>query len=87
MDAELEEMNPQQAVFLVQARSDFGVFETMRSIATIHPCHLLHYLQMATEKLGKAHAWKHGPNTTSHRAMVGFLKSLKSRLSLEKRDF
>ncbi len=39
---------------------------------------------MATEKLGKAHAWENGPNTTSHRAMVGFLKSLKSNRAAQK---
>jgi hypothetical protein len=31
---------------------------------------------MATELVGKAHAWKQGPPKNTHRAFVSFLKSL-----------
>ena len=69
-------MNNHQRLFLTQAKSDFMVFERMRSDDALPPCHALHYLQMATELLGKAGTWKHGPNAGTHRAFVGFLRSL-----------
>ena len=69
-------MNGPQRLFLAQARSDFAVFELLRKQATLPPCHALHYLQMATELLGKAHAWGSAPNPGTHRAIVRFLRSL-----------
>jgi hypothetical protein len=69
-------MNEQQRLFLIQSRSDFAVFELLRKDHGVAPCHLLHYLQMTTEMLGKAHSWKTGPNFGSHRAIVGILRSL-----------
>jgi hypothetical protein len=71
-------MNEFQRLFLVQARSDFQVYEWLQKESTFPECHALHYLQMATEKLGKAHAWKTGPNVSSHGGFVGFLNSLSS---------
>ncbi|HUY33433.1 MAG TPA: hypothetical protein VMV69_11850 [Pirellulales bacterium] len=67
-----------QRLFLVQSRSDFAVFKLLRKDQELPPCHALHYLQMATELLGKAHAWRQGPRTRTHRAFVGFLRSLTS---------
>jgi hypothetical protein len=69
-------MNEFQRLFLVQARADFAVLELLRSQPNLPDCHVLHYLQMATELLGKAHAWKNGPRTNTHRAFVAFLRSL-----------
>jgi hypothetical protein len=69
-------MTEYQRLFLVQARSDFVVYELLRGQADLPACHALHYLQMATELLGKAHAWKHGPRPRTHRALVGFVRSL-----------
>jgi hypothetical protein len=69
-------MNEQQRHFLIQSRSDFAVFELLRKQPAVASCHLLHYLQMTTEMLGKAHAWTTGPSFKSHRAIVGFLRSL-----------
>ena len=69
-------MTEYQRLFLAQARTDFDVFETFRKQPGLPACHALHYLQMATELLGKAHAWKHGPSGNTHRAFVGFLRSL-----------
>lgn len=69
-------MNEHQRLFLVQARTDFTVFEMFRKETKFPICHALHYLQMATELLGKAHAWKHGPKKRTHRAFVPFLRSL-----------
>ena len=74
-------MNAQQRLFLVQARSDFYVFQILRDEwrkATIPACHALHYLQMATEKLGRARAWRHGIAITSHAGFRAFLNDLQS---------
>ncbi|MGO9471057.1 MAG: hypothetical protein ACLQVF_43755 [Isosphaeraceae bacterium] len=40
--------------------SDFAVFELLRKHSDLPACHALHYLQMATEMLGKAKACKYG---------------------------
>lgn len=69
-------MREQQRLFLVQARSNFVVFNVFRSQVDVPHCHGLHYLQMATEMLGKALAWKDGPPRRSHRAFVPFLRTL-----------
>lgn len=74
-----------QRLFLVQARSDFQVFEMFRKKTEWPACHALHYLQMATEKLGKAYAWKHGPRTNTHRAFVTFLRALRIDRQAQKR--
>jgi len=71
-------VNEHQRLFLVQARSDFAVFELLRKQPAVASCHPLHYLQIATEMFGKAHAWKTGPSFRTHRAIVGFLRSLSS---------
>jgi hypothetical protein len=65
-----------QRLFLVQARTNFTVFETFRTDPALPACHALHYLQMATEMLGKAHTWRSGRPANTHRAFAGFLKSL-----------
>jgi hypothetical protein len=69
-------MNEHQRLFFVQARTDITVFDLLRRNSGLPACHALHYLQMATELLGKAHAWRHGPRDKTHRAFVGFLRSL-----------
>jgi hypothetical protein len=85
-------MTEYQRLFLVQARTDIAVFELLRRQSDLPACHALHYLQMATELLGKAHAWKHGPRANTHRAFVGFLRSLstnrkaQSQLGFEERN-
>ncbi len=73
-------MTNQQRLFLIQARSDF---EVVKVLTTQHPqlpsCHALHYLQMATELLSKAHQWKYGPpSELSHLGFVSFLRSLRA---------
>ena len=77
-------MTEHQRLFLVQARTDFTVFEKFRKDAGLPSCHALHYLQMATEMLGKAHAWKHGPRANTHRAFVMFLRSLSTNRKAQK---
>jgi len=46
----------QEEAFLAQARSDYLVFERLQEAARsdVSECHVLHYYQMATEKLAKA---------------------------------
>lgn len=68
-------MTEQQRLFLVQARSNMAVFDLLRDAAP-HHSHALHYLQMATELLGKADAWRTGPKERTHRAFVTFLRTL-----------
>lgn len=54
-------MNNHQRLFLVQAKTDFAVFQIYFKKRTEFPAwHALHSLQMATEMFGKANAWKHG---------------------------
>jgi len=85
-------MNESQRLFLVQARADHRVFRVFRADTSLPACHALHYLQMATELLGKAQAWKHGPAVTSHKAFVSFLRGLvtnraaQSRLGYNRRN-
>ena len=47
-------MNDAQELWWRQARSDHALFVRLRRIGA-EECHLLHYLQMATEKLSKAY--------------------------------
>jgi hypothetical protein len=80
-------MNEQQRLFLVQARTDFAVFELFQTLSPLRglpACHSLHYLQMATELLGKARAWRHGRPDKKHRAFVVFLRSLRTNRQAQK---
>ena len=77
-------MTEYQRLFLVQARTDFAVFEWLRARPALPRCHALHYLQMATELLGKARAWKHGCPANTHRALVGFLRGLSTNRKAQK---
>jgi len=77
-------MNEHQRLFLVQARTDFAAFELFRKQTDFPACHALHYLQMATEKFGKAHAWKHGKTGKTHHAFVSFLRSLATNRQAQK---
>jgi hypothetical protein len=71
-------MKEEQRLFLVQAKSAYAVYRLLNADKSLHHCHALHYLQMATELLGKANAWKSGPIRQSHKALVSFLRSLSS---------
>ena len=72
-------MNNEQKLWWKQARSDHALFVQLRG-AGVHECHLLHYLQMATEKVSKAYFWRsgHAP-PKSHTGTVLFLKALLDR--------
>ena len=76
-----------QRLFLVQARSDYRVFELLWKEwkeSSLPACHALHYLQMATEKFGKAKAWKHGFGSKTHLGFRGFLTGLQSNRGAQK---
>jgi hypothetical protein len=72
-------MNDEQRLWWRQAQSDYALFVQLRR-GGIHECHLLHYLQMATEKLSKAYLWRsgHAP-PRSHTGFVRFLRALLDR--------
>ena len=79
-------MNDAQKLWWQQAQSDLAIFLQLRRVGAVgaHECHLLHYLQMATEKLSKAYLWRSGkvpPKT--HTGFVRFLKSLLDRRPAE----
>lgn len=77
-------MKEEQRLFLVQATSAYKVYRLLNADKSLHHCHALHYLQMATELLGKANAWKSGPVRRSHKALVSFLRSLSSNTKAQK---
>jgi hypothetical protein len=52
-------MNSYQKVWWKQAKSDHDAFLLIRRQG-IAQCHLLHYLQMVTEKIAKAYFWRSG---------------------------
>lgn len=73
--------------FLRQAASDFAVHELLSSQAHLPPCHGLHYLQMAVEKLAKSFLC-HGtdcPPRESHAVVVSFIRSCASNRRLRDR--
>ncbi|MGQ9625938.1 MAG: hypothetical protein ACUVV0_03420 [Anaerolineae bacterium] len=63
--------------YLEQARSDWDAFEVICT-SPLPDCHKLHYLQMATEKLGKALLLAGGTDLDvvrgTHRAFTRFLQ-------------
>jgi hypothetical protein len=76
-------MNDAQRLWWEQARSDLTVFKQLRKLGA-PPCHLLHYLQMATEKLSKAYFWRSGsPTPKAHTGFVRFLRALLTRSTKE----
>jgi hypothetical protein len=72
-------MNDAQELWWRQAQSDHTLFVHLRR-AGVHECHVLHYLQMATEKLSKAYLWRsgHAPPKV-HAGFVRFLRALLDR--------
>jgi hypothetical protein len=69
-------MNQYQMLWWEQASSDHAILLLLRRHGVL-PCHQLHYLQMVTEKLGKAYLWRSGvAPSKSHAGFVKFLRSL-----------
>lgn len=72
-------MNTYQRVWWEQVRSDYSVLLLLRRRGS-DVCHQLHYLQMVTEKLGKAYFWRSGKSPgRSHKSFVRFLQALNGR--------
>jgi len=77
-------MNGAQTLWWRQARSDYDIFARLRR-AGVSECHLLHYLQMATEKLSKAYLWRSGnPPPKAHTGFVRFVRVLSDRPDLQR---
>src|SRR5258708_6753972 len=74
------QMNQAQRLWWQQAQSDLQLLNQFSG--SVHQCHRLHYLQMATEKLSKAYLWRSGKSPPrSHVGFVRFLKALLDRRS------
>ena len=72
-------MNEAQKLWWDQAKSDLQLFKQLRRLGA-HECHLLHYLQMSTEKISKAYLWRSGRvPPKSHTGFIRFLKALLDR--------
>lgn len=68
--------------YITQARSDWELFERLQAMVDVAPCHRLHLLQMACEKLAKAYRFRDTDTSpasllTQH---VGFAKFINSFL-------
>lgn len=69
-------MNAYQELSWQQAKSDHVAFVLLRGRG-VEQCHVLHYLQMAAEKIAKAYFWRSGkPPARSHAGLRQFLKFL-----------
>lgn len=62
-----------QRLWWRQASSDYELFEDLLRIVSPE-CHILHYLQMASEKIAKAYFWRSG--TAPPKVHPGFIKYL-----------
>ena len=74
--------------FLAQAKSDWQIYAKLKR-ADEPSCHVLHYLQMATEKLGKAYLLA-GKTTideveNSHLAFTRFLRFISRNSKIQER--
>ena len=73
--------------YLEQARSDWEVYNILWN-SSVTGCHALHYLQMTTEKLGKASLLLSGVSfetvRSSHRAFTRFLQIASRNRELQK---
>ena len=80
-------MNDFQKRWWQQAQSDFEILKRFRSQGGVSPCHVLHYLQMCTEKIAKAYAWRgNRPPGFTHMGFVEFLKLLANQRNAQKRE-
>ncbi|MCX7015034.1 MAG: hypothetical protein NTW86_21185 [Candidatus Sumerlaeota bacterium] len=74
-----------RSAFFLQARSDFRILRHLIAWGGAKPCHRLHYLQMATEKLAKGFSTDGTiPPATVHSAFVRFLQRAHTNKSLRR---
>lgn len=62
-----------------QGASDLSTYQVLRE-RQVHPCHWLHYLQMASEKIAKAHQFRHTYKDiesllTQHQGLIEFINT------------
>jgi hypothetical protein len=77
-------MNECQRLWWEQTRADQAILLLLRQNGAL-PCHQLHYLQMVTEKLGKAYFWRTGKAPPkSHVSFVRFMQALDSRSNADR---
>ncbi len=77
-------MNSYQRLWFEQTKSDHSVMILLRRQGAAR-CHQLHYLQMVTEKLGKAYFWRTGsPPPKRHASFVRFLQTIDDRKQSER---
>ncbi len=75
-------MNDRQRLYFDQAKSDYDMFLFLEGMAV---CHRLHYLQMCTEKLGKAYFYARKPLPGRvHTGFVKFLRDLSTKKGIWK---
>ena len=67
--------------FVRQARSDWGVYRLLAA-SSVPPCHALHYLQMACEKVAKAYRCRDTPANVDELQQhhVGFTRFMRAFL-------
>lgn len=72
-------MNTSQALWWRQAWADFDLLLELRRLGQ-HESHVLHYLQMSTEKLAKAYFWRTGiAPPKNHTGFERFLRAVFTR--------
>src|SRR5438067_11063184 len=72
-------MNAFQRLWWEQTQSDHLILQLLRR-SDASACNQLHYLQMVTEKRGKAYFWRSGKRPRkSHASFVRFLQALDDR--------
>lgn len=76
-------MNNAQLLWWQQAQSDHDVFVLLRK-AGVAQCHVIHYLQMVSEKLAKAYFWRSG--VAPPRSHAGFVKFLRFLCQIRQTD-
>ncbi len=80
-------MNEYQNLWWDQAKSDYHIFEILLKRDDVGQCQLLHYLQMATEKLAKAYLWRHKDvPPKSHKGLVYFFRLLLQNCDSKNQD-
>lgn len=58
-----------------QAQADFNMYQTLETISAVRTCHKLQFLQMACEKLVKAHLCQGGENPANLLTSHAFVRS------------
>lgn len=71
--------------FLLQAKSDWAMYLHLCAQTDVPRCHILHYLQMATEKLAKTYLYDPAQGRKVHRAFALYFQMLRKEGHLKSR--